>query len=153
MKNTRLGFIVAVALFSGLASAAEPPTAAPDRATYQQEVRAALVERGWEVTQDRADKLTAERLYIKQNGTPGPRYAGTLNTYARLQIYLQADDKGHSAGAAYASYCYYEHPNKDTLVFPPTALHDPKLRREYQEIVAQAKSHLAAGGANKVALK
>ena len=153
MKNTCLGLFAAAALSASLARAAEPSAATPDRTTYQQEVRAALVERGWAITQDRAGQLTAERLYIKQNGTPGPRYAGTINTYARLQIYLQADDKGHPAGAAYASYCLYNDPNKSYLVFPPTALHDPVLHREYQGIVAEAKTHLTAGGSNKVALK
>ena len=153
MKNICLGLLTVLALSANAARAAESPDAASDRKAYQQEVRAALVERGWGITQDEAGQLTAERLYIKPDATAGVRIAGTINTYAHLQIYLQADGKGHPAGSAYASYCFYGTPNKAYLVYPPLALRDPKLHQEYREIVAEAKSRLAVGGANKVALR
>ncbi|MBE7212100.1 MAG: hypothetical protein INR65_13850 [Gluconacetobacter diazotrophicus] len=154
MKNLRLGLIAAVTLSFGVARAAEPPAAAPERAaSYRQEVRTALTERGWSITGDEAGKLTAERLYINPGDTTGIRIAGTINTYARLQIYLQADGKGHPANSAYASYCFYGTPNKAYLVYPPLALRDPKLTQEYRDIVAEARAHAAAGTSGKIAMK
>ena len=146
MTNTFLGLFAAAALCSGVARAVEPSASAQDRATlYQQEVRGALRERGWDITQDCSGKLVAERLYTDANGTTNLRFAGTLNTYARLQIYFEADGNNRPTSSAYASYCFYGRLNKAYLAYPPLALHDPKLTQEYRDILAEANSHVAVG--------
>ena len=163
MKRTILGLFAAAALFSGVARAAEPSTAAQTRAgLYQREVRASLAARGWRITQDEAGKLTAEHRWVSRNGATGFVLAdGTDSTYARLQIDFQADGKDHTNAAARASLCFHDSPSSPQvgfMAYPPLALRDPKLTQEYLDILAEADSHLTAGrrgigDAGRVAMK
>ena len=144
MRNTCFGLVASVVLLSGVARGAEPSATAQDRATlYQREVRAALTERHWNITQDEPGKLTAERLELDQRGTGGLLFVGGVDTYARLQISFRADSKTHTSGAAYASLCIYAPDQHSRTTYPPLALRDPRLTREYRDIVAESESRLA----------
>lgn len=163
MRNTIYGLFAAAALVSGTARGAEPSPAARDHANlYQREVRTALTQHGWNITQDEAGKLTAEHRWIPRNGATGFVLADqTQSTYARLQIDFQADGKDHTNAAARASLCFHDSPSSPRVgfeVYPPLALRDPKLTQEYLDILAEADSHLTAGrhgigDARKVAMK
>ena len=113
---------------------------------YQQNVREALTERGWSITQNEAGKLTAERLRIPG---PGDFVLNSDNSYARLKIDFRADGKSHTVSSARASLCIYaqhsSHHDRSWMIYPPLALRDPKLAQEYRDILAEADAHLAAG--------
>ena len=148
MKNLCSGLLAAT-LLCGRVSAAEPAVTTPS----QQEVRAALTEHGWDITQDAAGKLVAERLWVNQGGTTGFHVVNSVNTFEPLEIYLQADGKSHPAGSAYASLRTYGRLNKSYLLYPEHAFRDPKLTQEYRDIVAEAKAHTATESARKVAMR
>ncbi len=149
MRNLTIGLFAAATLFTGAVRATEPSVAQDRTTLYQREVRAALHERGWTITQDEAGKLTAERRWINRNGTSTFVGADDINRYARLQIDFRADDKNHHvAASARASLCYYQSFRSDQAggytLYPPSPLRDPKLTQEYHEILADADAHTAA---------
>ncbi len=112
-----------------------------------------MTARGWGITQDETGKLVAERLKIDSDGTTGIRVAGSLNSYAHLEIDFRADRRNPAVSAAYASLRIYGPLNKSSLLYPPLALRDPKLTREYHDIMAEAQAHLAADHSDKIALR
>ena len=156
VRNVFLGWFAAATLLTGTIRAVEPSTAAQDRAVrYQREVRTALVERGWRITRDEAGKLTAERRRKIQEGTSEFLIGENVDARARLEISFRADGTNRAVPSARASLCYYNALTPDNVgqtIYPPFALRDPKLTREYRDILAEADSHLA-DGSRKVAMK
>ena len=147
MRNGFLPLLGTMAILTGSIHAAEPTTAETARAAlYQREVGAALTRHRWAVTEDAAGQLTAERHLIPHVGTT-LRVIGNSDSYAHLTINFCADSRTHTAADAKASLYIYQSRSigsqVDTLLYPPLALRDPELTREYLDILAEADAHLA----------